>query len=537
MHILEQGRTRERIQAAWVFALALFIVPVAFAKVEVAKIFSDHMVLQRETEAPVWGNAAPREAITVKFAGQVVKTSADENGRWRVTLKPMKASHESRVMTVEGKDNSVTVKDVLVGEVWFASGQSNMVMQVFKTLDAEQVMAGAKDPKLRYAQGQFGRWAVVDAGVARNMSAVAYHFARELREHVGVPVGVIVGAVGGTRIELWTAESGMKLTESGRKYLAEARKRRENYDPVAAKRAYQATLARWEKATAARREAGKRVPPKPREPKAPPKDMPLSGVLFRSKVQPAIPFAIRGVLWYQGEANAHLSATYRDYLTGMTNDWRQRWGRPNMPALIVQLPNFRPAEAEPGDGVWCRIREAQANAAADNHNTYVAITHDVGDPNDLHPKNKQPVGQRLALIARANVYGQDIPWTGPRIRKASIQDGKFVVTFEHVDGKLKTKDGKPIKGFAIAGKDRKWVWADAAIDGEKVIVHSGSVAAPVALRYAWADTPLCNLTDASGLPTAPFRTDDWSFVRINKKKQRNKAQPRKKPARKTPPSK
>ncbi len=460
------------------------LVPLSAADLKLAAVFSDHMVIQREKPVPVWGWADAGESITIEFAGQEKSTTADAKGKWQVKLDPMTASAESRVLSVQsGKpDRRIEVGDVLVGEVWLGSGQSNMAMRVSGARDYKTEQATANFPWIRTfneasgpsAKAQAdakGKWTVCSPETVGTFSATLYFFGRELNQELKVPVGLINSSVGGTPIESWIAAPVQ--------------------DP------------KWKKAAT--------QVPKVETPPGPSgtQDLPVErknviGGLYNGKIAPLIPYALRGVLWYQGEANTHSgnSKFYQDQLPLLVSDWRKRWNE-ELPFAWVQLPNYN----RPGQG-WSLVREAMLKTLR-LPKTGMAITVDIGEATNIHPKNKQEVGRRLSLWALGTVYDRKVPAiSGPLPVGHEINGNKIVVAFKHTEGGLLAKnDG--LTGFLIAGKDKEWKPAQAIIDGDKVIISSAEVAKPVAVRYAWASVAICNLFNGAGLPASPFRTDDW----------------------------
>ena len=498
--------------------VVLCIAGAAGAEVALPRIFWDHMVLQRDIAVPVWGTATPGDTITVTFAGQTKTATADKDGAWRVALDPLQASSEGRTLAVQSKteNRKSEIADVLVGEVWFCSGQSNMAWSVSKAADGPAEIAAATHPQIRHARGDIGRWSVVSPETVGSITAVGYYFGRHLHKELKVPVGLIQSAVGGTRIEAWTAHEAIAADPVLKVMIDEQAAKAAAYDPARAQKMYEAKLAVWEKRAAAAKAAGKKPPRKPAPPKPPTKKAARFGGLFDNKVQTTIPYAIRGAIWYQGESNAARPELYRTQFPVMIRDWRKRWGQApgapgggDFPFLFVQLANFRAVEAEPVDSLWARLREAQSMVLKTEPHTGQAVIIDIGEVNSIHPKNKQEVGRRLALWALGTTYGRKIPYSGPLLGSHKIEGGKVVLTFDHAYDGLTAKGGGELKGFAIAGEDRKFVWAKAVIRDNTVIVSSDKVAAPVAVRYGWADNPICNLVNSANLPASPFRTDDW----------------------------
>lgn len=489
----------------------------AAGELKLAAVFSDHMVLQRDKPAPIWGWADPGEKITVEFGGQKQSTVAAADGRWQVKLGAMEASAESRSLVVrsEKPDREAEVSDVLVGEVWLGSGQSNMAMAVNRAKDFEAEKAEAKFPLIRMFKEESaasataqadskGKWAVCSPETVAGYSATLYFFGRELHRELNVPVGLINSSVGGTPIESWIAEdSQAKVPEL--KDLVEAQaKAAAAIDEATMKANYEKQLAGWKTQAEKARKDGTKAPRRPTDPLESIRRKGNSGGLFNGKIAPLIPYAIRGVVWYQGEANAApgKGAYYRYQLPLLVNDWRARWGE-ELPFAWVQLPNI----GRGGEG-WSLVREAMLKTLS-LPKTGMAITVDIGETKDIHPKNKQDVGRRLALWALGDVYGKTIPATsGPLPAEHKVSGDSITVTFLHADGGLVAKGGE-LKGFFVAGEDQQWKPAEARIVGKTVVVSNAEVSGPVAVRYAWSADPDCNLFNEVGLPASPFRTDDW----------------------------
>ena len=502
-------------------ASALALGRSAHADVTLPSIFSDHMVLQKNAALPIWGWADPGEKVTVSIAGQTRTATADASGTWKLKLKKI-STNEPLTMTVTGH-NTIVIQDVLAGEVWLASGQSNMQLSVNDVTNAWKEKASAKFPQIR---GFFverrpattpqtkggGKWVVCSPETVGNFSAAAYFFGRELHQQLGAPVGLVQASWGGTPIETWSSMDSMEATPALSPVLENWKKTLHPYDEVAAQAEYVQALEKWTNNATKLKAEGKTVPPQPQKSGDPRLNKNYPANLFNGMIAPIIPYAIRGGIWYQGENNAanDLAKLYSIQLSLMINDWRQRWDQGDFPFAWVQLPNFHPRTTnvvETNYNGWCVIREEMLKTLAVK-NTGMAITVDVGEANNIHPKNKQAVGHRLALWALATVYGKDIPFSGPLPDGQKIKGDQIILSFKHTDGGLVAKDSD-LKGFAIAGEDHHWVRADARIDGNKVIVSSAEVKSPKAVRYAWAANPDCNLFNGAGLPASPFRTDDW----------------------------
>ena len=499
----------------------------AVADVSVPQFFSDNMVLQRGEAVPVWGKADPGEAVTVAFAGQSKKAEADKDGKWMVKLDAMDANAEGATLTVSGK-NKLEIENVLVGEVWICSGQSNMQWTVSRSMNPDEEAAAAKYPKIRMyltdlktaAERQddaSGTWYECNPENAPNFSAVGYYFGRELHKQLDIPVGLIRTAWGGTRSEAWTSPEALAADPSAKELLAGWNELQKNYDSAKAKEQYEAAVKRWEDQVAKIKEFNKtaknkkRLPRKPQLRSEPRVDRHHPSAIYNAMIAPFEGFGIRGAIWYQGESNRQRAAQYRDIFPTMIEDWRARWNK-EFPFYFVQLANFLEASTEPGvPDSWAELQEAQFLTLKRLPHTGMAVANDIGAAKDIHPKNKQEVGRRLALWALANDYGKkDLVHSGPLYSGHEIQGSKVKISFDHVGKGLKSRDGGDLKRFEIAGEDKKWHWADAKIDGDSVIVSSADVTKPVAVRYAWAANPTgANLVNSDDLPASLFRTDDW----------------------------
>ena len=503
--------------------VALLLAPLGTlygAELKLASVFAEHMVLQRDKPVGVWGWADAGETVTVSFAGQSKSATADAGGKWSLKLYALAASAEPRTLAATGKDGRrVELTDVLVGEVWLGSGQSNMEMSVKAANHFAAEQAAANLPLIRYysdtnataakpqAEGK-GIWQVCSPATVGRFSATLYFFGREIHREVGVPVGLINASVGATQIEYWIpAEAQSKDPETKANYDTFMRGYT-SFDEAKFAFSYQNQLVAWNLAVE-KAKADNKIPPAPpldilaiRKRKGPPAG------LFNGKVFNLAPLTLRGILWYQGESNSALPGPnqkhlYHKLLGALVASWRELWEE-ELPFAWVQLPNF----TAPGEG-WPRIREAMLKTL-ELPKTGMAITIDIGDAKNIHPTNKQEVGRRLSLWALGTVYGKDVPATsGPLPAGATLNGNAITVTFKHANGGLKTSDGGPVKGFEIAGADQQWKTAAAQLDGEKLTISSPDIAAPVAVRYAWLDLPDCNLCNGADLPASPFRTDDW----------------------------
>ena len=500
--------------------ITTFAGPVA-ADVVLPAVIGPNMVLQRGVEAPVWGWADPGEKVTVKIADQTQTCVADAKGNWAVKLNKMQAGGPF-TMTVTGK-NSIKLENILVGDVWVCSGQSNMRTPVARSKNSRQEVKNAKYPSLRLFNVKLatadkpqsdsqGSWCQCDPGTIPNFSAVGYFFGRHLHKNLKVPIGLIQSAYGGTPAEAWTPYEVLQADDMFRRGVIRFwEKRIRDYDPAVEKKLYEAKLAAWKRQAEQAKDKGMKPPPRPRVPAAPAKSSHRPAGLYNAMIAPLTPLKIKGVIWYQGEANAGRAWQYRKLLPMMIESWREKWGQGNFPFLIVQLANYRKRQPQPSQSRWAELREAQLMTLS-VPNTALAVAIDIGEANNIHPRNKQDVGKRLALAARKVAYGEDICFSGPIYESMRIKGNKVWLKFKHTGDGLSAKEGGELKGFAVAGPDKKFVWADAKIEGNNVVVFSKQVAKPVAVRYGWADNPDCNLYNIAGLPASPFRTDDWSMI-------------------------
>ncbi len=461
----------------WILALGLGILTVGQlqAAVQLHGLFTDGMVLQQGMKVPVWGQAEAGEKVVVSFQGQECPTKAEADGKWLVHLNPLKAGGPF-TLTVQGS-NSIQMQNVLVGEVWVASGQSNMEWSVNASRNPKEAIANSKNPQLRLfqvpkipaaaPQSDFNTskgkpsWRESGPATIGPFSAVGYFFAKYLQEKRQVPVGIIHCSWGGTAAERWTSKE---------------------------------TFAAYPELKASK-----------------------GSDLYNGMIKPLVPFAIRGAIWYQGESNAGRAYQYRTLFPAMIKNWRDDWKQGDFPFLFVQLAPYMKIETEPKESTWAELREAQLMTSQNVPHTAQVVITDLGDEKDIHPKDKDPVGLRLALCALALAHKEPVVYSGPVYADMKVEDKKVVLGFKHLGGGLVVK-GDKLTGFTIAGKDRKFVNAEAVIAGDKVVVSSPAVAEPVAVRYGWANYPVVNLYNREGLPATPFRTDTFPGITAPKTK-------------------
>jgi sialate O-acetylesterase len=498
-------------------AVLSFLVSCApvFADVTLAPVFTDHAVLQRDKPLPVWGKADAGERVTVTFAGQTVGTTAGKDGRWIVYLAPLTSSAAGAELVVAGK-NFVRLTDVLVGDVWLCSGQSNMEWPVERSMNWEEETAGANFPLIRHlkikktvadvpadtVENDGAGWRVCTPEVAKWFSAVGFYFARDLQPRVGVPVGLINSSYGGTPVEAWMSPAALAsdpafavVGERWQTALVTAPEDRARHD---------AAVQAWMAGEAAARAKGEKYtapwPPNP----ASARWFQPSG-LYYGMIAPLTPVAIRGILWYQGESNTERPGEYAKLFSAMITHWRAHLGQGDVPFFWVQLANFAGGDAN-GTG-WALLRDAQTETLS-LPATGQAVAIDIGEADDIHPKNKQEVGRRLALLARAKVYGGSVDFSGPVFNRMVREGTALRVSFDYAGNGLIARD-KPLQSFQVAGADQKFYPAIAQIERDTVVVSSTQVPEPVAVRYAWTNSPEANLYNGAGLPAVPFRTDAW----------------------------
>ncbi len=509
-------------------------------------IFSDNMVFQQGGTIAVWGKASPGETVQIALEcttrGEASATgagmTADKDGNWSLYL-PKQKPGTGYALTIKDGKNTIVYKNVAVGEVWVCSGQSNMEWSVNAGETPDKVKAGATNPNLRLFTVQkrtsltpiadqsdlkhFTKWVESSPETVGGFSAVAYHFGQKLQSELGVPVGLIHTSWGGTPCEAWTSLEALEAEPSLKHYAASARaavqnfeKAKTNYDPKKAQMAYEEALAKWKVDAEKAKADGKPVPKEPAKPAPPgPPGPGTPTVLYNAMIYPLLNFKVRGAIWYQGESNAGRAYEYRTLFTAMIEDWRKRFNC-DLPFMLVQLAPF--SNGNSADVHYAELRDAQLYATKKLPKVGIAVITDVGDEKDIHPKPKQPVGERLALAALGIEYGKKLEYYGPVLKDVKFDGGAATVSFDHTTGGLVAKDGD-LTGFALMGEDKVFHPAKAEIKGETVVVTCDQVSKPVAVRYGWVNfaKPTLNLFNGAGLPASPFRTDDLPLKTAPKK--------------------
>ena len=507
----------------WIVGLVLALAPAAVAEVRLPALFTDNMVLQRDVAAPIWGWAGggaealtEGEKIVIEINGKKVETAV-KDGKFKTKLPKLKASSTPTTLTITHwgkftKPKTITINNVLVGEVWVASGQSNMEWPLRITHEPKNAIESSANPNIRLftvpknkqlapVDDVKSKWEECGPKTVPNFSAVAYYFGRDLQKALGVPVGIIHTSWGGSPAEVWMSKEVLHANpEYNRDVLDKYTRDEANYKTA---------LATWEKEKAAAEKDGKEF--KKQRPGGPgwrPTE------LYNGMIAPLIPYAIKGAIWYQGESNAGRHKQYRTLFPDMIRNWRNDWGQGEFPFLAVQLApwdmnrkrSIEEITKEPTDTDWAKLREAQVYTGNVVPKYGLAVITDVGDKDDIHPTKKEPVGARLALLAQKIAYGKNIVAEGPTFKSMKVKGNEAVLSFDNVGGGLEPKNAD-LTGFAIAGDDGKFVWAKARVEGNKVVVNAPSVEKPTAVRYGWADFPVVNLANKEGLPASPFRTD------------------------------
>jgi sialate O-acetylesterase len=490
---------------------ALLAVGSLNAEVRMPSIFSHNMVLQQGTDVPVWGWASEGEPVTVICQGKSAQTIA-KGGKWMVKLKKLDLATAERPekLVILGK-NTIEYTNVLVGEVWLASGQSNMEWPLSKAYEPQADIDSSANPNFRLFTVDKCKsdkplddlktpkeWAVCGPTNSPSFSAVGFYFGRALQKAKQVPVGVIHTSWGGSPAEVWMDQETLSANPSYKRDILDK-------SPAALESYNKALEAYKQKAADAKAKGQKYTNAVPRIPWVPCE-------LYNGMIHPLAPFAVKGSIWYQGESNAGRAYQYRTLFADMIKNWRKVWKQSEFDFMLVQLAPFRSKADQLVESEWAELREAQLLSTKVLSHVGMAVITDVGEENDIHPRKKAPVGERLALAARGIAYKEKgLVYSGPLYKSKVIKGDKIVLSFDHVGNGLVARDGD-LTGFAICGADKKWVAANAKIEGKNVVVCSPQVKAPVAVRFGWANFPIVNLWNKNGLPATPFRTDDFPMI-------------------------
>lgn len=500
------------------FTLIIIFSFIVYADVRLPEIIGNSMVLQQKETVPIWGWADPDENITVNFGQQTKTTVADKEGKWRVNLEAMKANFTPQTMTIKGK-NQIILKDILVGEVWLIAGQSNMERSMSWVDNSAAEIAAADHPNLRLftvshdvafkvKPGILGNWQACTPAYIKNFSGAGYYFGVELQKKLKVPIGLINNSYGGSQAEAWTPVEYLNASDILRPTVEKEKIWAAQKTQL--QREYDEQLKKWQLEADQAKAEGKKEPNKPGLPDGL-RPFRIASSIYKGMIVPIIPFKIKGAIWYQGESNDSRAEQYKTLLPTMIKAWRERWGQGDFPFGIVQLTAYRPIRDYPEETGWSFIREYQRTTSLITKNSGLIVTIDIGNPDDVHPTNKLDVGKRMALWALRNSYGAKLTLF-PMLLKAETINSKIILTFSEVGTGLKIKDGEKLHEFAVAGADKKFVWAEAKIIGKNQIeVSSLEITNPLAVRYAFNSSPKHpNLINSEGLPASPFRTDNWT---------------------------
>ena len=503
----------------FILAFALALSSGLRAELKLPAIIGDHMVLQQKQTNRIWGWDAPGTKVNVSFAGQTKSSEAGQDGRWEVKLDPLPANAKPQVLGIAGTSKR-EIQDVLVGEVWMCSGQSNMGFQLNSDWNGDLEAAASKLPNLRLIKvpqvgtqelkTDFkGEWKASTPETARSFSAVGFLYGRYIHEILGVPVGLIDNAWGGSAAEAWVRRESLEKDPRFAALMDTTVKRETQLQSEKGKADFEQSIATW-KAASEKAKAEKRTPT----------PVPVQwltgnarpGNIFNGIVHPTLGYGMKGVIWYQGESNAGRAYDHAMLFPYLIEQWRKEWGQGDFSFYWVQLADFMAEKPAPGESAWAELRETQTKTMA-LPNTGQAVIIDLGEGKDIHPKNKHDVAARLVRWALAKDYGMKLPYRSPEFKGIAIAGNTATITLDCFGSKLRTFDVAEARGFAICGEDKAWHWAKGKVVGDnQVEVSSDEVAAPIAVRYAWADNPVCNLFSNDGLPVTPFRTDDFEMT-------------------------
>ncbi len=517
--------------------LVLALPFVARAELKLPGIISDHMVLQQKQASRIWGWDAPGTKVTVSFAGQTKSSQANKEGRWEVKLDPVNANAVPQVLAVAGSTKR-EIQDVLVGEVWMCSGQSNMQFALGGDFKGDIEAAASNLPQLRMIRvptvgsqapqddifvpknfppnSVFAQWGASTPEIAQSFSAVGFYFGRYLHQILGVPVGLIDNSWAGSAAEAWIRRDVLEQDARFKLLMENTVRKEAEMQSDAVKKDYETKIAKWKADVDALRKAGlkpgQQYPPQPSSPNLWLLGNARPGNIFNGCVHPTLGYGMKGVIWYQGESNAGRAWEYRDLFPLMIEQWRKEQQQGGFSFYWVQLADYMAEKPEPGDSTWAELREAQTQTLK-LPNTGQAVIIDLGEGKEIHPKNKHDVAARLARWALVKDYGMKFTYRSPQFQSLTITGNRAIITLDMFDTKLRPFDVGEPRGFAICGGDHVWRFATGRILGpDKLSVWSDQVPKPVAVRYAWADNPVCNLFNDQGLPVTPFRTDDFEMI-------------------------
>jgi len=480
------------------------------------------MVLQQGQANPFWGWDSPGTKVTVAFAGHTQSTIVGQDGRWTVKLDPELASATPQTLTVTGTETK-EIQDVLIGEVWMCSGQSNMGFTLAGDWNGDLESLASKLPNLRLIkvpqvgtqelQNDFkGQWRACTPETSRNFSAVGFLFGRYLHQVLGVPVGLIDNAWGGSAAEAWVRRESLEKDARFAALMQNTVKREAYLQSDKANEDYQAQLAKWKENCEKAKAEQKPEPPRPQPPQQWLSGNARPGNIFCGVLNPTIGYGIKGVIWYQGESNAGRAWEYAELFPFLIEQWRKEWNQGAFPFYWVQLADFQAEKPTPTESAWAELRESQTRTLK-LPQTGQAVIIDLGEGKDIHPRNKHDVAARLVRWALVKDYGVKLPYRSPEYKSMEISGNKVALTLDCFGSSLRTFDVDEAIGFAVCGEDRQWHWAKGSVVGpDKVSVWCDEVAKPIAVRYAWADNPVCNLFSRDGLPVTPFRTDDFDMT-------------------------
>ncbi|TCO84397.1 sialate O-acetylesterase [Chthoniobacter flavus] len=503
-------------------AIILGLVTSARAELKLPAIISDHMVLQQKQTNPIWGWDTPGTKVTVTFAGQTKSGEAGADGKWTVKLDPVPANATPQVISISGT-NKKDIQDVLVGEVWMCSGQSNMGFTISRERNGDLETAAGKSNTLRLIKVPLigsqelktdftGAWKYSDADSIPSFTAVGFMFGRYLHDILGIPVGLIDNAWGGSAAEAWVRRESLEKDPRFALLMENTRQHEALLQTEKAKTDYAAAMEKWKKDVETAKAAHKTPPRAPQSPEAWLTGNARPGNIFDGVVYPTLGYGMKGVIWYQGETNAGRAYEYAQLFPFMIEQWRKEWKEGDFPFYWVQLADYMAEKPEPGESAWAELRESQTKTMK-LPNTGQAVIDDLGEGRDIHPRNKHDVAARLVRWALVKDYGMKIPYRSPEFKSVDFKDNKADLTFDTFDTNLYTFDVDEARGFAVCGEDKVWHWAKGKVTGHNTIeVSSDQVAKPIAVRYAWADNPVCNVYGDDGLPLTPFRTDDFPMI-------------------------